>query len=46
VDAVTNRDIPTLQALVMLVAAFYVVVNLLADVVGVLTNPRLRTAGS
>ena len=45
VDAVDSRDIPTLQALVMLVAAFYVVVNLLADVVGVLTNPRLRTGG-
>jgi peptide/nickel transport system permease protein len=46
VAAVTARDIPTLQALVMLIAAFYVLVNLLADVVGVLTNPRLRTAGS
>jgi peptide/nickel transport system permease protein len=45
VAAVDARDIPTLQALVMLVAAFYVLVNLLADVVGVLTNPRLRTAG-
>ncbi|MPZ61079.1 MAG: ABC transporter permease subunit [Propionibacteriales bacterium] len=41
-QAVDNRDIPTLQALVMLVAAFYVVVNLLADVIGVLANPRLR----
>ena len=46
VAAVAARDIPTLQALVMLIAAFYVLVNLLADVVGVLTNPRLRTAGS
>lgn len=46
VASVDARDIPTLQALVMLVAAFYVLVNLLADVVGVLTNPRLRTAGS
>lgn len=46
VDAVDSRDIPTLQALVMLIAAFYVLVNLLADVVGVLTNPRLRTGAS
>jgi len=43
VEAVNARDIPTLQALIMLIAAFYVLVNLLADVVGVLTNPRLRT---
>jgi len=46
ITAVDARDIPTLQALVMLVAAFYVLVNLLADVVGVLANPRLRTAGA
>lgn len=46
VQAVSNQDIPTLQALVMLVAAFYVLVNLLADVVGVLSNPRLRTASA
>jgi len=45
VDAVNARDIPTLQALIMLIAAFYVLINLVADVVGVLTNPRLRTAG-
>ncbi len=45
VDAVNSSDLPTLLALVMLVAAFYVLVNLVADVVGVLTNPRLRTAG-
>lgn len=44
VDAVTNRDLPTLQALVMLIAFVYVVFNLLADIVGILSNPRLRTA--
>ncbi|MDQ3105779.1 MAG: ABC transporter permease [Actinomycetota bacterium] len=46
VEAVNARDIPYLQALIMLIAAFYVLVNLLADVVGVLTNPRLRTAAA
>lgn len=44
VDSVTNRDLPTLQALVMLIAFVYVLCNLLADVVSILSNPRLRTA--
>lgn len=44
VDSVTNRDLPTLQALVMLIAFVYVVFNLLADVVSIVSNPRLRTA--
>ncbi|WGW12344.1 ABC transporter permease [Saxibacter everestensis] len=43
VDAVANRDIQVVQTLSMLVAAVYVVVNLLADIVGILTNPKLRT---
>lgn len=43
-DAVTNRDMPLIQALVLLIAAFYVVVNLLADVVTLIANPRVRTA--
>lgn len=43
VDAVTNRDVQVVQALSVLIAAAYVVVNLLADLVGILTNPKLRT---
>jgi peptide/nickel transport system permease protein len=45
VDAVTNRDVQVVQALAMLIAAVYVVVNLLADIVGIMTNPKLRTGG-
>ena len=45
VDAVTNRDVPTVQALTIIIAAVYVVVNLLADVATILVTPRLRTAG-
>ena len=44
VDAVTNRDLPTLQALVMLIAFVYVLFNLVADIVSILSNPKLRTA--
>jgi peptide/nickel transport system permease protein len=43
VDAVTNHDIPVVQALAMLIASVYVVLNLLADVATILVTPRLRT---
>ena len=43
VDAVVNHDIPVVQALAMLIAAVYVVLNLLADVATILVTPRLRT---
>jgi peptide/nickel transport system permease protein len=46
VDAVTNRDVQVVQALTLLVAAVYIVVNLLADLVGILTNPKLRKVGA
>lgn len=42
-DAVLNHDIPVVQALAMLIAAVYVVLNLLADVATILVTPRLRT---
>jgi peptide/nickel transport system permease protein len=44
IDAVTNRDLPVVQALVLAIALFYVVVNLLADVVTLAANPKVRTA--
>lgn len=44
VQAVSNRDLPTIQALTLLIAAFYVIVNLIADVATILISPRLRTA--
>ncbi|WP_144794672.1 ABC transporter permease [Kocuria palustris] len=43
VDAVSNRDVQVVQTISLLIAAFYVVVNLLADVVGILADPKLRT---
>ena len=42
-DGVTNHDIPVVQALAMLIAAVYVVLNLLADIATIIVTPRLRT---
>jgi peptide/nickel transport system permease protein len=40
--AVSSRDVPTVQAIAMLIAAVYVALNLLSDVATALLNPRLR----
>ena len=44
VDAVFNRDYPVVQGVVLVVAVIYVLLNLAADVLYVLINPRLRHA--
>ena len=44
VDAVFNRDYPVVQGVVLVTATVYVTLNLLADVLYVLINPRMRTA--
>jgi len=44
VDAVFNRDYPVVQGVVLVTAALYVLLNLVADVLYVLINPRLRHA--
>jgi len=42
-DGVSNHDIPVVQALAMLIASIYVVLNMLADIATILVTPRLRT---
>lgn len=42
VEAVTTRDVPVVQACAMIFCSVYVVLNLLADVVAIVANPRLR----
>ncbi|MBW2610842.1 MAG: ABC transporter permease [Deltaproteobacteria bacterium] len=42
VDSVSKRDIPVVQASGLIFAATYVSLNLLADVLSILSNPRLR----
>jgi peptide/nickel transport system permease protein len=44
VDSVRNHDVPMVQALSMIIAAVYVGVNLVADVLSILLTPRARTA--
>ncbi|MFF1831416.1 ABC transporter permease [Paenarthrobacter sp. NPDC058040] len=46
VDAVANRDVQVVQTLSILIAGVYILVNLLADMVGIVTNPKLRTGGA
>jgi peptide/nickel transport system permease protein len=41
VDAVSKRDIPVVQASGLIFAAVYVSLNLLADILSILSNPRL-----
>lgn len=42
VDAISSRDVPVIQALVVLLSTFYVVLNILTDVAVLLVTPRRR----
>ena len=41
VDSVSSRDMPVVQACALIFAATYILLNLLADIVSIVTNPRL-----
>ncbi|KOX22136.1 ABC transporter permease [Nocardiopsis sp. NRRL B-16309] len=43
-DAIANRDVPLIQAVVLLIAGIYILVNLVADVIGLAANPKVRVA--
>ncbi len=42
VDHVSKRDVPVVQACGLIFAAVYIGLNLIADIVSILANPRLR----
>jgi len=42
VDHVTKRDLPVVQAVGLVFAAVYIGLNIFADVVAIIANPRLR----
>jgi peptide/nickel transport system permease protein len=42
VDHVSKRDVPVVQAVGLIFAAVYIGLNIVADIVAILANPRLR----
>ena len=42
VDHVAKRDLPVVQAVGLIFAAVYIALNILADVISIVANPRLR----
>ncbi len=42
VDHVAKRDVPVVQAVGLIFATVYISLNIIADVAGILANPRLR----
>lgn len=43
IDSISDRDLPVVQAIALIVATAYVGVNLAADLFAMVLNPRLRT---
>lgn len=41
IDAVTTRDVPVVQGCAMIFAATYILLNLFADIISIVSNPRL-----
>ena len=44
VDAVAKHDLPVVQACGLIFACVFILLNLLADIMAILSNPRLRRA--
>lgn len=42
VDHVAKRDVPVVQAVGLIFAAVYIILNIIADVAAIVANPRLR----
>ena len=42
VDHVAKRDVPVVQAVGLIFAAVYILLNIIADITSILANPRLR----
>jgi peptide/nickel transport system permease protein len=43
IEGVKGRDLPIVQAITLMIATLYVVLNILADIGTILSTPRLRT---
>jgi peptide/nickel transport system permease protein len=44
VDSIFVRDVPVVEATALLASAVYIIANLVADVLTMLLNPRLRAS--
>lgn len=44
VDSISKRDMPVIQGCALVLATIYILLNLLADVISLMANPRLRHA--
>ena len=43
IESISNRDLPVVQALALILASIYVSINLIADLMTLMLNPRLKT---
>jgi len=43
IESISNRDLPVVQALALILASIYVGINLIADLLTLVLNPRLKT---
>jgi peptide/nickel transport system permease protein len=44
VDSILLRDVPVIEAVVLIVAAIYILSNVFADVMTIVVNPKLRSS--
>ena len=43
IESISNRDLPVVQALAIILASIYVTINLIADLTTLMLNPRLKS---
>ena len=43
IESISNRDLPVVQALAIILASIYVCINLIADLMTLMLNPRLKS---
>ena len=43
IESISNRDLPVVQALAIILDSIYVVINLIADLLTLMLNPRLKS---
>jgi len=44
INAISDRDLPLVQGIAIILAAIFILINLVADLLSLILNPRLRTA--